>query len=152
MRTIYNTQTTTESAYLLTPYERLGNIDLEAYAIDEVIRPYLESLDTSALVEAYNDYANENCYEPYHENDEDLFTDMEPLEAVRCTYYGNYRFMDTYAQFNGYGNIDTFDAYKVEKEILSDSDFLYWVYKNYYFDDEEDEREAEALNLVKMGY
>ena len=59
----------------------------------------------------------------YWNNDEDFFNDFffnNPMEAVRSSFYGNYKFCDEYVKFNGYGNLESFNDYDLEKE-----------YKNY---------------------
>lgn len=152
LETIYNTDTIEHSAYMLTAYEMWGLIDVKQYGIDEIIIPYLDGLDDSDLIGAYNEFADENGSEPYYNNDEELFYGMDPMEAVRCTYYGNYNFMDEYAQFNGYGNIDTYSVSQVRESIMKEDEFLSWVYENYYEDDKKEEREAATLELVKQGY
>lgn len=152
LETIYNTESIESSAYMLTAYETGGLIDVKQYAIDEIVTPYLDGLDDSDLIGAYNEFADEIGYEPYYNNDDELFCDMDPMEAVRCTYYGNYNFMDEYAKFNGYGNIDTYRAYQVRENIMNEDEFLSWVYDNYYYDDEEEKRESAALELVRKGY
>lgn len=152
LETIYNTDTIEHSAYMLTAYEMWGLIDVKQYGIDEIITPYLDGLDDSDLIGAYNEFADENGSEPYYNNDEELFSGMDPMEAVRCTYYGDYNFMDEYAQFNGYGNIDTYSASQVRESIMKEDEFLSWVYDNYYEDDKKEEREAATLELVKQGY
>lgn len=152
LETIYNTDTIEHSAYMLTAYEMWGLIDVKQYGIDEIITPYLDGLDDSDLIGAYNEFADENGSEPYYNNDEEIFCGMDPMEAVRCTYYGNYNFMDEYAQFSGYGNINTYSAYQVRESIMKEDEFLSWVYDNYYEDDKKEEREAATLELVKQGY
>lgn len=152
LETIYNTDTIEHSAYMLTAYEMWGLIDVKQYGIDEIITPYLDGLDDSDLVGAYNEFADENGSEPYYNNDEEIFCGMDPMEAVRCTYYGNYNFVDEYARFNGYGNIDTYSAYQVRESIMKEDGFLSWVHDNYYEDDKKEEREAATLELVKQGY
>lgn len=152
LETIYNTDTIEHSAYMLTAYEMWGLIDVKQYGIDEIIIPYLDGLDDSDLIGAYNEFADEDGSEPYYSNDEELFCGMDPMEAVRCTYYGNYNLMDEYAKFNGYGNVDTYSAYQVRQSIMKEDEFLSWVYDNYYEDDKKEEREAATLELVKQGY
>lgn len=152
MQTIYNTESIESSAYMLTAYEKLGTIDAKQYAIDEIVTPHLDGLDDDELVNAYNEFADEIGWEPYYINDNDLFYGMDPMEAVRCTHYGNYNFMDEYAKFNGYGNIDTYSAYQVRENIMNEDEFLSWVYDYYYYDDEEEKRESAALELVRKGY
>lgn len=154
LETIYNTDTIENSAYMLTAYEMWGLIDVKQYAIDEIITPYLDGLDADELISAYNEFTYENGSEPYCNNDDllELFCGMDPMEAVRCTYYGNYNLMDEYAKFNGYGNIDTYRASQVRENIMNEDEFLSWVYDNYYYDDEEEKRESAALELVRKGY
>lgn len=152
LETIYNTDTIENSAYMLTAYEKWGLIDVKQYAIDEIVTPYLDGLDDSDLIGAYNEFSDEIGWEPYYNNDDELFCDMDPMEAVRCTYYGNYNFMDEYAKFNGYGNIDTYSTYQVRENIMNEDEFLSWCYDNYYYDDEEEKRESAALELVRKGY
>lgn len=154
LETIYNTESIESSACMLTAYEMWGLIDVKQYAIDEIITPYLDGLDADELISAYNEFTYENGSEPYCNNDDllELFCGMDPMEAVRCTYYGNYNLMDEYAKFNGYGNIDTYSASQVRENIMNEDEFLSWVYDNYYYDDEEEKRESAALELVRKGY
>lgn len=154
LETIYNTESIESSAYMLTAYEMWGLIDVKQYAIDEIITPYLDGLDADELISAYNEFTDENGSEPYYNNDDllELFCGMDPMEAVRCTYYGNYNLMDEYAKFNGYGNIDTYRASQVRENIMNEDEFLSWVHANYYYDDEEEKRESAALELVRKGY
>jgi hypothetical protein len=54
----------------------------------------------------------------YYENDDDffkMFFENDPLAAVRASFYGNYRYMDDYVRFNGYGNLESFSRYEVEQ-------------------------------------
>ena len=55
----------------------------------------------------------------YWNNDEDFFNTFfynNPSEAVRSAYYGDYSYCDKYVKFNGYGNLESADDYKLEKE------------------------------------
>lgn len=45
MEYIKNTQTVKNSALHMTAYERAGTIDTRAYAVDEVVRPYIKAMD-----------------------------------------------------------------------------------------------------------
>ena len=59
----------------------------------------------------------------YWNNDEEFFNTFffnNPMEAVRSSFYGDYKFCDEYVKFNGYGNLESFNDYDLEKE-----------YKNY---------------------
>ena len=55
----------------------------------------------------------------YWENDEEFFNTYfynNPMEAVRSSFYGDYKFCDKYVKFNGYGNLESFNDYDLEKE------------------------------------
>ena len=55
----------------------------------------------------------------YWENDEEFFNTYfynNPMEAVRSTFYGDYKFCDKYVKFNGYRNLESFNDYDLEKE------------------------------------
>lgn len=55
-----------------------------------------------------------------HENDEEFFNiffEGKPMEAVRASFYGDYRYMDEYVRFNGYGNLESLDEYAYEREM-----------------------------------
>ena len=55
----------------------------------------------------------------YFDNDEEFFNTFfynNPTEAVRSAYYGDYNYCDNYVRFNGYGNLESFNDYDLEKE------------------------------------
>ena len=55
----------------------------------------------------------------YWNNDDDFFNTFfynNPTEAVRSAYYGDYNYCDVYVRFNGYGNLESFNDYDLEKE------------------------------------
>ncbi|AYP68172.1 hypothetical protein PQE75_gp040 [Bacillus phage vB_BcoS-136] len=55
-----------------------------------------------------------------HENDEEFFNvffEGKPNEAVRASFYGDYRYMDEYVRFNGYGNLESLTDYQYEQEL-----------------------------------
>ena len=82
--------------YLLNHVDEIGDIITEINSIDN-------SLD----------------YLEYWNNDEDFFNTFfynNPSEAVRSVYYGDYSYCDKYVKFNGYGNLESADDYKLEKE------------------------------------
>ena len=58
----------------------------------------------------------------FYNNDEDFFDtyfNNNPYEAVRATFYGDYRFNDDYVYFNVCGNLESFNYIN---EFVSDSD------------------------------
>ena len=82
--------------YLLNHVDEIGDIIIEINSIDGSLE-YLE----------------------YYENDEEFFNMFfpnNPTEAVRSAYYGDYSYCDKYVKFNGYGNLESADDYKLEKE------------------------------------
>lgn len=73
---------------------------------------YLNDLDNSESVNIHNTYCQENQYEDeIYENDDEFFNtffDGKVIEAVRAVSYGEYNYTDSYVQFNGYGNLESF--------------------------------------------
>ena len=58
-------------------------------------------------------------YLEYWDNDEEFFDTFfhnDPMEAVRSSYYGDYNYCDDYVRFNGYGNLESFNDYDLERE------------------------------------
>lgn len=109
----------------------------------EQIMETLESMGTKELVEVHNKYcdAYNDMDNIIYEND-DYFLEtyfMErPAELARAIQYGDYRYCDDYVQFNGYGNLDSFN-YTDGHVFLSDI-------ANYVADLDEDEQE-DFLNV-----
>lgn len=109
----------------------------------EQIMETLEGMSTKELVEVHNKYcdAYNDMDNIIYEND-DYFLEtyfMErPAELARSIQYGDYRYSDDYVQFNGYGNLDSFD-YPDGHIFLSDI-------ANYVADLDEDEQE-DFLNV-----
>ena len=109
----------------------------------EQIMETLKGMNTEELVEVHNKYcdAYNDMDNIIYEND-DYFLEtyfMErPAELARAIQYGDYRYNDVYVQFNGYGNLDSFD-YTDGHVFLSDI-------ANYVADLEEDEQE-DFLNV-----
>ena len=82
--------------YLLNHVDEIGDIIIEINSIDG-------SLD----------------FLEYFDNDEEFFNTFfynNPNEAVRSAYYGDYHYCDKYVCFNGYGNLESFNDYDLEKE------------------------------------
>ena len=82
--------------YLLNHIDEIGDIIIEINSIDGSL-DFLEFFD----------------------NDEEFFNTFfynNPTEAVRSAYYGDYNYCDNYVRFNGYGNLESFNDYDLEKE------------------------------------
>ena len=71
------------------------------------------------IVIEINSIDNSLNYLEYFDNDDDFFNTFfynNPSEAVRSSYYGDYNYCDKYVRFNGYGNLESFNDYDLEKE------------------------------------
>ena len=90
--------------YLLNHIDEIGDLIIEINSIDS-------SLD----------------FLEYWDNDEEFFNTfyyLNPIEAVRSAYYGDYNYCDKYVKFNGYGNLVSFNDYDLEKEH---KDYIYEI-------------------------
>ena len=77
---------------------------------------------TREVVEELNNYNNCLCDLIVFDNDEeffDVFFDSR-LDIVRAICYGNYNYSDEYVNFDGYGNLVSYDEYEYEK-LLTDN-------------------------------
>ena len=71
------------------------------------------------IVYEINSIDNSLDFLEYWDNDEEFFNTFfynNPTEAVRSAYYGDYNYCDKYVRFNGYGNLESFNDYDLEKE------------------------------------
>ena len=93
---------------------------------NEMLREKLQGLlleDTGCLmtiVQELNNWNGNLDYLRVYENDEEffeMFFEGKPMEIARMTYYGDYKYMDEYVRFNGYGNLETLSDYQYEKEL-----------------------------------
>lgn len=154
--------TSEELAYQLTAYEK-GYIDYEDGIKDLYVKPYLDDLFTSDLIEQYNEYCRENQYyddiiEPFNEEFfENNFS--SPYEAARATFFGNIsNWACEYIRFNGGGNLESLWEHDAQREILADSTFINWVYENNsdfeVFHDEDFKADivGMTIQLVRQGY
>lgn len=85
-------------------------------------RNFEEVLD---IVTEINSYDGSLEYMNYYYNDEDFFLmyyENNPMEAVRATYYGDYKFMDDFVGFNGYGNLVSLDKWELENEYKDNAE------------------------------
>ena len=82
--------------YLLNHVDEIGDIIIEINSIDSSL-DFLEYWDNDDLF--FNTFFYNN-----------------PSEAVRSSYYGDYNYCDDYVRFNGYGNLESFNDYDLEKE------------------------------------
>jgi hypothetical protein len=108
--------------------ESLGGEDLQK------IFDYIDlDLPDEDEIEEWISLHNEFCSEhrggegEIYENDDEFF-DMfftKPQDAVRASFYGDYRFMDTYVKFDGYANLESFDSYGL-KQAIDQQEIINW--------------------------
>ena len=95
-----------------------------------------ENCELSSKIEIHNIYIRETnggCGYEIESNDEDFFNTFfegKPMEAVRASYYGDFRYNDDWVWFNTYGNLESGDN---EEEIpLCDAEEMAeWYIDNY---------------------
>jgi hypothetical protein len=80
----------------------------------EAIVDYLNSLNNNELIDIHNQYCQtNNCFDDeIFSNDEEFFNTFfhnAADKAVRATFYGDYSYGHDFVQFNGYGNLESFD-------------------------------------------
>lgn len=88
----------------------------------------LASFDGEGITILYNEYLSENYPDDmYYSFDEDTFNELfsNPFEAMRMGYFGKIQsFSDEYFKLNGYGNIETADAWDIASEAKDDMEFI----------------------------
>lgn len=107
---------------LLTSYERFGCVGMDEYKemfIDEMDKDEISLSD-------YSEYLREN----YPDNDffpmesfDEIMDGTDPWKIARSCFYGDFRPCDDWFRFNGYGNLESMDEWKIRKEMESDRDF-----------------------------
>ena len=93
--------------------------------------------DDNLTMEIISELNGQNgCLENYsfYENDEEFFEIFfynKPMEAVRSSFYGDYRFNDDYVRFNAYENLESFnyisdivDYEEVLEAIIDNSQYI----------------------------
>ena len=95
--------------------------------LEKKLREYLLN-DDEELRDVVNELNSWNgCLDwlEFWENDEEFFNTFfhnNPAEAVRASFYGDYRYCDEYVRFNGYGNLESYAEYEVIEEIKDSID------------------------------
>lgn len=87
----------------------------------ELIKEYLLDNTTEIIDIIYevNTIDNSLEYLEYFVNDDEFFDNFfhdNPGDAVRCSYFGDYRPYDDYVAFNGYGNLYSINQWQLEEE------------------------------------
>lgn len=140
-----------KEAILLTQYERYGVLrreDFLQYFIDEELEVNL------SLVGRYNEWLAEQGDAGFTADWEELVKQLDPVEAVRATYYGRFSMGDDWFTFDGYQNIERYTDRRLVKEMKGNTDFLSWlIEKDDLIDWEKADRIIEEANeLGKEGY
>lgn len=133
--------------------------------VEKIVEQLKNSKD-SVLVDVNNIYCSENGFnddEIYPNNVDFLntyFTDVD--QAVRAVCYGEYKYMDEWVRFNGYGNLVTLNYVTPNDLVESVETIAEYIFENregfehildLEFDDEEIEihRECEGYFLCQRG-
>ena len=110
---------------------------LETYY--EFITDHLEELKEDELLDLWNEYCSEENMDSYiYYNDEYFFEEYfanNVTEAVRAVCYGDYRYMDTFVVFNGYGNLESFFSRDLDSYIYI-SDLASYLEDNHFLENE----------------
>lgn len=88
----------------------------------------------------------------YQENDEEFFNiyfEGNPNEAVRATYYGEYKYMDEYVRFNAYGNLKSASRWEVEKELEESVEEIFDTWYELYQDKNVDTYDNNLKELLE---
>ena len=90
----------------------------------------------------------------YYNNDDDFFRtffENKIDEAVRAVCYGNYRYMDAYVQFNGYGNLDSKTEWEVEKELEENAEEIFDTWYDEYLQNNVDTFDNKLKDMIREG-
>ena len=105
-----------KEAILLTQYERYGVLrreDFLQYFIDEELEVNL------SLVGRYNEWLAEQGDAGFTADWEELVKQLDPVEAVRATYYGRFSMGDDWFTFDGYQNIESYTDRRLVQKFLN---------------------------------
>jgi len=103
--------------------------------IDNITKQ-ISDLSTDQLIELNNLYCQEcNLKGEIYTNDEEFFEMFfsgagGAEKAVRAAFYGEYRYMDNYVKFNGYGNLESFDYFEVDDLVDFPSTMAEYIAEN----------------------
>lgn len=95
----------------------------------ETVKKYVhENIDLLGLVYEINSWDGSLDDLRVYDNDEEffqIFFENNLMEVARSIYYGNYKYMDEYVTFNGYGNLVSYNEYEVEEMLKSNFDEIF---------------------------
>lgn len=95
-----------------------------------------ENCELSSKIEIHNIYireTNSGCEYEIYSNDEYFFItffDRKPMEAVRASYYGDFRYNDDWVWFDTYGNLSSGDN-EEELPLCDAEEMAEWYIENY---------------------
>ena len=144
----------TREALLLTQYERYGSVDRDDYIqmfIDEEF-----SIDESMVYE-FNDFNMERDYiDDYIYDDlDEMLEGFSPTDVAFKVFNGKkFNPNDQFFQFDGYGNLKSFDESDIIELMEDDKDFQVWYISRHELINWEkaDKIIEEANELIIAGY
>lgn len=93
---------------------------------NKVTEYLLENVDElQQIANEIHSYSGDLEHLQFWENDEEFFETFfshNPMEAVRASFYGDYRYADPYVRFDGYGNLESLEEYQIENELKNNVD------------------------------
>ena len=151
MFTTYDLDKKRELALLLTQYETCGTVgedEVKQLIIDEFLEVELNN---------YLYYLQEECPDDayFDMNDfNEIMGNMTAWEVARAAFYGDFCPAHDYFRFNGYGNLESADEWKIRDEMENDKDFKEWALEETGdFDPDEWEEVIELANeMIENGY
>jgi hypothetical protein len=78
-----------------------------------------------------------------------MFFEGKPNEAVRAVYYGDYRYMDAYVQFNGYGNLTSVSEWQVEDELKEGAEYIFETWYELYKENNVDTYDDKLKEMIE---
>lgn len=106
---------------------------------DKLIELFVEcynNCELSSKIAIHNIYVRETNYGLENEiesNDEDFFNTFfedKPMEAVRASFYGDFRYNDDWVWFNAYGNLESGD-YEEQLPLRDAEEMAEWYIEHY---------------------
>lgn len=95
-----------------------------------------ENCELGSKIAIHNVYVRETncgCEDEIESNDEDFFNTFfegKPMEAVRASLYGDYRYNDEYVWFNSCGNLESGD-YEGQLPLRDAEEMAEWFIEHY---------------------
>lgn len=115
------------SALLLTQYEKYGCVDRSDF-----VKLYIdEEMEVSEdMIGDYNEFLLDVKNDPddyiYYDLEEMLYGLSATEIAYKVFYSGNFNPNDDYFKFNGYGNLESLDSFRIVEKMEEDTEFLEW--------------------------